>query len=89
VSLQIIAWIVIPLAIFVIGGTISGITLMIKGSAYMARSQMAQENTANSNQSIADNLQKYMTANDQRVQQNSTDIAVLKELILPRQNGRH
>lgn len=86
-SLQLIAWIVIPLAIFVIGGTVSGITLMIKGSAYMARSQMAQENTANSNQSIADNLQKYITANDERVQRNTTDIAVIKETLLPR-NGR-
>jgi hypothetical protein len=88
VSLQIIAWIVLPLAIFVIGGTISGITLMIKGSAYMARSQLAQENTAESNADIAKNLQKYMDKTDATLGQHTTEIAVLKEF-LPRQNGRH
>jgi hypothetical protein len=73
-GVEIIAWIVIPLTIFVIGGTFTGVSLLVKGSAYMAKSQAAQEQTAKSNQDIADTLAKYAEKTDGRL--NGIDIRV-------------
>jgi hypothetical protein len=57
----------VPLIIFVLGGIAAGITLLVKGSAYMARSAAAQESTATSNGEISATLKAYMASNDARV----------------------
>jgi hypothetical protein len=57
----------VPLIIFVLGGIAAGITLLVKGSAYMARSAAAQESTATSNGEISSTLKAYMASNDARV----------------------
>jgi hypothetical protein len=71
-SIDIVAWVVVPLIIFILGASATGITLLIKGSAYMARSQVAQENTATSNQEISDKLDRFISRADGRF--NSLDI---------------
>ena len=57
----------VPLIIFVLGGIATGIVLLVKGSAYMARSAAAQESTAVSNADINSTLKAYMASNDARV----------------------
>jgi hypothetical protein len=57
----------VPLIIFVLGGIAAGITLLVKGSAYMARSAAAQESTATSNGEISSTLKAYMASDDARV----------------------
>lgn len=61
------AYIGVPLLVFVLGGITAGITLLVKGSAYMARSAAAQESTADSNADISKTLKAYMASNDGRV----------------------
>jgi hypothetical protein len=43
------------------------VTLLVKGSAYMARSAAAQESTATSNSEINETLKAYMASNDVKV----------------------
>lgn len=62
-----IAYIGIPLFLFILGGIGTGITLLVKGSTYMARSAAAQESTATSNSEINETLKAYMASNDARV----------------------
>jgi hypothetical protein len=69
---EFVAWIVVPLIVFILGASATGITLLIKGSAYMARSQVAQEATRDSNQEISEKLGKFMERTDQRI--NGLDI---------------
>lgn len=57
----------IPLIVFILGGIATGITMLVKGSAYMARSAVAQESTATSNAEINETLKAYMASNDARV----------------------
>jgi hypothetical protein len=83
-SIDIVAWVVVPLIIFVLGASATGITLLVKGSAYMARSQVAQENTATSNQEISDKLDKYINRAEGRF--NGLDIRV--SLLEARTEGR-
>lgn len=61
------AYIGVPLIIFILGGIATGVTLLVKGSAYMARSAAAQESTASSNSEISSTLKAYMASNDARV----------------------
>lgn len=87
-SVDIVAWVVVPLIIFVLGASATGITLLVKGSAYMARSQVAQENTATSNQEISDKLDKYINRSEGRF--NGLDIRVsLLEANVSRAEGRN
>ena len=87
-SIDIVAWVVVPLIIFVLGASATGITLLVKGSAYMARSQVAQENTATSNQEISDKLDKYINRSEGRF--NGLDIRVsLLEANVSRAEGRN
>jgi hypothetical protein len=76
---DIIAWIVVPLVLFVLGAAGTGITLLIKGSAYMARSQVAQENTATTNQEISDQLAKYMERTDTKLNGLDVRVSVLED----------
>jgi hypothetical protein len=57
----------VPLIIFILGGIATGITFLVRGSAYMARSAAAQESTAVSNIEINTTLKAYMARNDSRV----------------------
>jgi hypothetical protein len=61
------AYIGVPLLIFVLGGIATGVTLLVKGSAYMARSAAAQESTATTNAEINSTLKAYIATNDARV----------------------
>lgn len=62
-----IAYIGVPLLIFILSGIATGITLLVKGSAYMARSAAAQESTAATNSEISKTLKAYIGTNDIKV----------------------
>jgi hypothetical protein len=74
----VIAYIVIPLVIFLMGAAITGITGLVKFVRYMEKSQAAQESTASSNQEINDKLDKYMGKTDTTLIDHTTRIAVLE-----------
>ena len=69
----------VPLIIFVLGGIGTGITLLWKGSAYMARSAAAQESTATTNAEINQTLKNYMASNDDRVNSLGLHLATVDE----------
>lgn len=77
-STFIVAYIVIPLVIFLLGAAITGITGLVKFVRYMEKSQAAQESTASSNNEINDKLDKYMGKTDATLIDHTTRIAVLE-----------
>jgi hypothetical protein len=69
----------VPLGVFTLSGIAGGIALLVKGSAYMARSALAQESTAKSNNEINETLKTYMRSNDDRVNGIDRRVAVLED----------
>ena len=61
-----ITYIGIPLLIFVLGAFGSGVMLLIRGSAYMARSGVAQETAAHQLAELNATLKAYIAGNDVR-----------------------
>lgn len=84
-SLEIVAWVIIPLTLFILAAAGTGLTLLVKGVTYMARSDENQKRTADSNDRIESQLTTYIDQNDKRLGLIELDIAVLKAA---GQNGR-
>ena len=82
-----VAAIAIPLGIFIAGGIGGGITLLVKGSAYMARSAVAQESTAKSNNEINETLKAYMGSNDEKVNGIDRRVAILEDVRMQGEQG--
>lgn len=77
---DVVAYVIVPLGLFVLGAIATGITLLVKGSTYLARSAAAQESTAASNDEINTTLKAYMTRNDERVNDHERRIYVLEDV---------
>jgi hypothetical protein len=57
---DVVGYVVVPLAIFLLGATGAGIAGLVKFVGYMARSQSAQESTAVSNLEISKKLDSFI-----------------------------
>jgi hypothetical protein len=87
-SLNVLGWVVVPMFVFLVGSAGSGIVALVKFVGYMARSQTAQESTAETNKDMRDKLNTYIDRADARFGRIELDVAVLKDR-LPPLNGRH
>jgi hypothetical protein len=76
---QIIAYIVIPLAIFFLSAAAAGITALVKGVTYMSRSQAAQESTAATNHAISTKLDKYIEQTDHKFTDHDVRLSILED----------
>lgn len=77
-GVEIVAWIVIPVAIFLFGATIAGIKGIVKFSQWLAHAQETQDSGRDSLESIANNLKEYTEKSDLRFGNIEKDVAVLK-----------
>jgi hypothetical protein len=61
---DIVSFIIVPLGIFFLASLGTGVTALVKFTAYMARSQNALESTAKTNQEISTKLGRYIEHTD-------------------------
>lgn len=87
-SSQIIAFIVIPLIVFLFSAAGGGIAALVKFVSYMSKSQVAQEETAKTNAEISKDLKHYMAQTDGTLLNHTTKLAVHDSQINALQNGR-
>jgi hypothetical protein len=59
-NVDVIGYIIIPLALAVIGGTIASVRGAVKFASYMTRSETFQGSIAKTNQDISDKLTTYI-----------------------------
>lgn len=88
-STAVIGYIVIPLALFLVGALVAGFRFSIGMGKYMAHSEESQKRTADSNQQIADQLGTYMERTDNRLSAHDEQLAVLNFVLKEEKvNGR-
>lgn len=75
---SIVAFIVIPLAIFLLTAAASGVVALIKLTSYFSKSREAQESTAESNQQIVKRLDVFIERTDDRLSNHGERIRVLE-----------
>lgn len=78
-SIEVVAWIIIPLVLFLLGASGAGVTALVKFSGYMARSQVAQESTAKSNGQIVERLDTFIDKTDTTLVDYGQRIVVLED----------
>lgn len=61
---DILSFVVVPIGLFFLGTLVTGIAAVVKFTAYMARSQKAQESTAGSAGEISSKLTQYIDKTD-------------------------
>lgn len=83
---QLIAWIILPLAIFLLTSAGTGILMLVKVTVYLTKSREAQESTAKTNQQISNDLSKFVgqvnsrfDEQDKRINDHGERIVVLED----------
>lgn len=71
---EIVALIIVPLAIFLLGAAGAGIVALVRFTAYMTTSREAQESTAKTNQKISDDLSRFVGQVNDRFDRQDTRI---------------
>lgn len=82
-----IAYVVVPLVIAFVGGAAAAITALVRFVSYMARSQVAQEKTAESNEEISKKLDKFIDHTTEVLSSYGERFAIL-EHVTGIQNGK-
>jgi hypothetical protein len=83
-SLEVAEYIIIPVAIFLLGALLAAVRGLVKFAQHLVRSEEAQVVTANATQQINEKLGEYMERTDARLNEHAQEIAVLKYAV---QNG--
>jgi hypothetical protein len=65
VNVEIVGYIIIPLALFILGATAAGIRAIVKFAQYMAKSETYQAHIAKTNGEINDRLGKFIDEHSQ------------------------
>lgn len=76
---EIVAYVIVPLALFILTSMGGGVMGVIKLTNYLTRSQSAQESTAKSNREISDNLKQFIGETNQRLNDHGERISVLED----------
>jgi hypothetical protein len=65
-SLELVAWIVVPVAIFIVGVVTAAIRGAIRFAQYMTRSENSQSSVAQTNKEISDRLSGFVDHTEKR-----------------------
>lgn len=76
---QIIAYVVVPMAIFMLGAAGAGIVALVRFTVYLTKSREAQESTAKTNQKISDDLASFIGHTNERLNNHGERIVVLED----------
>lgn len=76
--LMIVAVIILPTIVFLAGCAWTGVTVIVKLTAYLTSSKTAQESTAESNKEIANNLAHYMEQTDGTLRNHGERLSVME-----------
>ena len=84
-SLEVLAWVVIPVGIFLLGLVWGAVRMIVRMAQYFVRSEEAQKLTAANTENIATTLKSYMSKTDgrfdhidQRFEDHGKQLAVLQ-----------
>jgi hypothetical protein len=80
---DIVGFVVVPLAIFLLTAAASGVVALVKLTSYFTASKAAQESTAISNDKIVKRLDVYCGQTDQKLNEYGERISVLEFAIKP------